>query len=67
MKTTKNELIKKSNERLKKIAEENPELIEYYGIDSNKGYRSQKRMDRIKQYGITKCHRKTFSICKEYA
>jgi ribonuclease HII len=45
----------------------NPELIEKYGIDSNKGYGSKKHMDGIKQYGITKWHRKTFGICKEFA
>jgi len=45
----------------------NPELIERYGIDSNKGYGSKKHMDGIKQYGITKWHRKTFGICKEFA
>lgn len=44
----------------------NPELIERYGIDSNKGYGSKKHMDGIKQYGITKWHRKTFGICKEF-
>ena len=44
----------------------NPELIEYYGIDSNKGYGSKKHMDGIKQHGITKWHRKTFGICKEF-
>jgi ribonuclease HII len=45
----------------------NPELIENYGIDSNKGYGSKKHMDGIKKYGITKWHRKTFGICKEFA
>jgi len=49
-----------------KLCEENPELIERYGIDSNKGYGSKKHMDGIKQHGITKWHRKTFGICKEY-
>jgi ribonuclease HII len=44
----------------------NPELIEHYGIDSNKGYGSKKHMDGIKEYGITKWHRKTFGICKNY-
>ena len=44
----------------------NPELVEHYGIDSNKGYGSKKHMDGIKQYGITKWHRKTFGICKNY-
>ena len=45
---------------------ENPELIDHYGIDSNKGYGSKKHMDGIKKHGITKWHRKTFGICKEY-
>jgi len=45
---------------------ENPELVEYYGINTNKGYGSKKHMDGIKQYGITKWHRKTFGICKEF-
>jgi ribonuclease HII len=44
----------------------NPELIDHYGIDSNKGYGSKKHMDGIKKHGITKWHRKTFGICKEY-
>jgi len=45
----------------------NPELIEHYGIDSNKGYGAKKHIDGIKQHGITKWHRKTFGICKEFA
>lgn len=45
----------------------NPELIEKYGIDSNKGYGAKKHMDGIKEYGITKWHRKTFGICKDFA
>jgi ribonuclease HII len=44
----------------------NPELGECYGIDTNKGYGSQKHINGIKQFGITKWHRKTFGICKEY-
>ncbi len=46
---------------------QNPELIEYYGIDSNKGYGSKKHLDGIKEHGITKWHRKTFGICKQFA
>ena len=45
---------------------ENPELVERYGIDSNKGYGSKIHMDGIKKYGITKWHRRTFGICKNY-
>jgi ribonuclease HII len=51
---------------IEELCIQNPELIEHYGIDSNKGYGSKKHMDGIKQYGITKWHRKTFGICKEY-
>ena len=46
---------------------ENPELVERYGIDGNKGYGSKRHMDGIKQYGITKWHRRTFGICKTFA
>ena len=45
---------------IEELCLQNPELIEHYGIDSNKGYGSKKHMDGIKQYGITKWHRKTF-------
>ena len=44
----------------------NPELIHRYGIDSNKGYGAKKHMDGIKQYGITKWHRRSFGICKQF-
>lgn len=45
---------------------QNPELVEKYGIDSNKGYGSKRHMDGIKQYGITKWHRRSFGICKSF-
>ena len=45
---------------------ENPELVERYGIDSNKGYGAKVHMDGIKKYGITKWHRRTFGLCKNY-
>lgn len=45
------------------LCSENPELIERYGIDTNKGYGTKKHMDGIKQYGITKWHRKSFKPC----
>jgi len=56
-------------ERDKYIAElciNNPELIERYGIDSNKGYGAKKHMDGIKEYGITRWHRRSFGICKQF-
>jgi len=48
------------------LCKENPELIDHYNIDSNKGYGSKKHMDGIRQFGITKWHRKTFGICKNF-
>jgi ribonuclease HII len=51
---------------IEELCLENPELIERYAIDSNKGYGSKKHMDGIKKYGITKWHRRTFGICKEF-
>jgi len=51
---------------IEQLCLENPELIEHYGIDSNKGYGSKRHMDGIKKYGITKWHRRTFGICKEF-
>ena len=51
---------------INELCEENPELVDHYDINSNKGYGSKKHMNGIKQYGITKWHRKTFGICKEY-
>ena len=55
------------DEYIDKLCEENPTLIEYYGIDSNKGYGAKKHIDGIKEYGITVWHRRTFGICKDYA
>ena len=52
---------------IEKICDENPTFEEYYSIRSNKGYGAKKHLEGIKQYGITKYHRKTFGICKQYA
>jgi len=48
------------------LCSENPELIENYGINSNKGYGSKQHIDGINKHGITKWHRKSFGICKKY-
>ena len=52
---------------IEKLCEENPNLIEYYSIHTNKGYGSKKHLDGIKNYGITIWHRRSFGICKEYS
>jgi len=54
------------DEYIQELCEEHPTLIEYYGLDSNKGYGAKKHLDGIKQHGITIWHRRTFGICKEY-
>ena len=48
------------------LCKENPELEERYGIESNKGYGAKRHIDGIKQHGITKWHRRTFGICKQF-
>jgi ribonuclease HII len=52
---------------IEELCTENPELVERYAIDTNKGYGSKKHMDGIEQFGITKWHRRTFGICKNYS
>jgi ribonuclease HII len=52
---------------IEELCNENPELVEKYGIDSNKGYGSKTHMDGIRKYGITKWHRRTFGLCKEFS
>jgi ribonuclease HII len=48
------------------LCQENPELSEYYGIDSNKGYGAKRHIDGIKEHGITIWHRRSFAPCKNY-
>lgn len=48
---------------IEELCQENPELIEKYGIDSNKGYGAKRHIDGIKEHGITIWHRRTFGIC----
>ena len=48
------------------LCEKHPELIEKYGINSNKGYGTSKHIEGIKKNGISNWHRKSFGICKKY-
>jgi len=48
------------------LCEDNPLLKERYHIDENKGYGTKLHIDGIKTYGISKWHRKSYGICKEY-
>jgi ribonuclease HII len=49
---------------IEELCKENPELIEKYGIDQNKGYGAKRHLDGIKEHGITIWHRRSFGICK---
>ena len=49
---------------IEELVKKHPELEERYGIAGNKGYGAKKHMDGIKEYGITKWHRKTYGICR---
>lgn len=51
---------------IEKLCIDNPELIDKYCIDSNKGYGAKKHIDGIKEHGITIWHRRSFGICKNY-
>ena len=53
------------DEYITSLVDENPEL-EKYDIRNNKGYGTRKHLEAIREYGITKWHRKTFGICKKY-
>tara|TARA_Y100000817_G_C16845338_1_gene539828 strand:- start:843 stop:1508 length:666 start_codon:yes stop_codon:yes gene_type:complete len=46
------------------LVKENPELLKY-SIEKNKGYGTKKHMEAIKEYGVTKWHRKSFAPCME--
>ena len=51
---------------IEELCDENPDLKEKYGLDKNKGYGTKQHLEGIKNYGISKWHRKTYGICKDY-
>jgi ribonuclease HII len=51
---------------IEELCVNNPELVDKYCIDSNKGYGAKKHIDGIKEHGITIWHRRSFGICKNY-
>ena len=53
------------DEYIEKLVEEEPEL-EVYDWKSNMCYGTKKHIDAIKSNGLSKYHRKTFGICKDY-
>ena len=53
------------DEWIQRLVDENPEL-EKYDLKNNKGYGTLKHIEAIKEHGLTKWHRKTFGLCKNY-
>ena len=53
------------DEYINRLVDENPEL-ERYDIRNNKGYGTRKHLEAIREYGITKWHRNSFGICRNY-
>jgi len=53
------------DEWIENLVRDNPEL-EKYGLLKNKGYGTKEHLEAIKKYGITRWHRRTFGICKQY-
>jgi ribonuclease HII len=51
---------------IEELCIENPDLVEKYSLDTNKGYGSKKHLDGIKEHGITVWHRRTFGICSTF-
>jgi len=45
---------------------ENDKDLEKYDLKNNFGYATLKHREAIKEYGIHKLHRKTFSTCRKY-
>ena len=54
------------DEYINELCDNDNTLIERYDLKKNKGYGTKQHMDGIKQFGITKHHRKTFGICRNY-
>ncbi len=48
------------------ICNDNPELDARYDILKNKGYGTKTHHEGIYNHGITKFHRKTFGVCRNY-
>jgi ribonuclease HII len=49
------------------MCKEHPELVEKYDLEKNKGYGTKKHMDGIREHGISKWHRRSFGLCKDFA
>uniref|UniRef100_A0A6C0IMS4 Ribonuclease HII n=1 Tax=viral metagenome TaxID=1070528 RepID=A0A6C0IMS4_9ZZZZ len=52
---------------IEELCASEPLLNERYGLLSNKGYGTKIHMEGIAKHGISKYHRKSFGLCKNYA
>ena len=48
------------------LCDKDESLDTFYGLRRNKGYGTEQHMEGIKQHGISRWHRKTFGLCKDY-
>ena len=53
------------DEYVENLCKETPDYLKYDWLN-NMCYGTKKHIEAIKKYGITKHHRKTFGICKQY-
>lgn len=49
---------------IKKLCNDNPELVDKYDLLNNMGYGTKKHIEGIKKYGLSEFHRKTFQLKK---
>ena len=49
------------------LCNQETELDVKYGLIKNKGYGTKQHLDGIEKYGISKYHRTTFGLCKNYS
>ena len=54
------------DEYIGEMCKQHPELAEKYDLGNNKGYGTKKHMDGIREHGITRWHRRSFGLCKDY-
>ena len=52
---------------IEELCQNNPELDARYHILKNKGYGTKPHHDGILEFGISKFHRNTFGICRNYS
>jgi len=44
------------------LCREHPDLVDKYGLDSNKGYGTKRHIEGLKEHGLTTWHRRSFHV-----